>query len=80
VANPPAAESQRRPFAFAGQVTVWDPTVRHLELGLRTFQVAPTVPMGGVTVGVQVALAGYVERTSLPSLPARWIVTQISVG
>lgn len=37
--SPPDPESLR--FSIAGQITVWDPIYRHLEIGTRTFWGGP---------------------------------------
>jgi hypothetical protein len=79
-AESPAADSAQLllPFAFTGQVTVWDPIHRVLEIGPRAFGLAPGVPVTGLAAGVQVTLAGYVER--LADAAARSIVTRLVVG
>ena len=48
--SPSASSGPRLPFAFAGQVTVWDPIQRHLEIGPLTCRMASRVggsPGGG---------------------------------
>ena len=72
------SESLLLPFAFAGDVTVWEPIHRHLEIGPRAFGLAPAVPVTGLATGVHVTLAGYVERRADPA--SRWIVTQLILG
>ncbi len=69
-----ASSGQRLPFAFRGQITVWDLIHRHLEFGRLTCQVAPGVSVDRLAVGVQVTVQGYVERPV--GSPARWVVTQ----
>jgi hypothetical protein len=82
MAKPPVADGESEylwlPFAFAGTVTVWDPIQRHLELGPRTFTVAPSVRVVGLTAGIHVTLGGYMER-SVESA-SRWMVTQFRLG
>jgi hypothetical protein len=70
-----ASSGQRLPFAFRGQISVWDPIHRHLEFGLLTCQVAQDVSVARLAVGVQVTVEGYVERSF--DSPARWVVTQL---
>ncbi len=70
-----ASSGQRLPFAFRGQISVWDPIHRHLEFGLLTCQVAQGVSVDRLAVGVQVTVEGYVERSF--DSPARWVVTQL---
>ena len=81
-AHHPAADSSSEPrlraFAFAGHVTVWEPIHRHLEIGPRAFGLAPGVPVTGLTAGVQVTLAGYVER--LADSASRSVVTRLILG
>jgi hypothetical protein len=75
-ASPPGSDPLE--FSIAGRVTVWDPDRdRHLEIGLRTFRVAPAVLVAGLAAGVQVTVTGYVEHPVDES--ARWIVTQLTV-
>jgi hypothetical protein len=50
---------------------------RHLEIGPRAFGLAPGVPVTGFAAGVQVTLAGYVER--MADAAARSIVTRLVV-
>ena len=69
------SSGQRLPFAFRGQVSVWDPIHRHLEFGRLTCQVAPGVSVDRLAAGVQVTVEGYVERPF--DSPARWVVTQL---
>ena len=78
----PATDSKSEPllrsFAFAGHVTVWEPIHRHLEIGPRAFGLAPGVPVTGLTAGVQVTLAGYVERVA--DSASRSVVTRLILG
>ena len=78
----PTADSRSEPllrsFAFAGHVTVWEPTHRHLEVGPRAFELAPGVPVAGLASGVHVTLAGYVERVT--DSVSRSIVTRLILG
>jgi hypothetical protein len=78
----PAADSGsarlRLPFALAGDVTVWEPIHRHLEIGPRDFVLAPGVRVTGLAPGVHVTLAGYVKR--LADSTSRSIVTRLIVG
>ena len=78
--NPPSfpPHSEALPFGFAGPVTVWDPIHRHLEIGTRTFRVAPDVAVAGLAAGVIVIVTGYVDRPAGEG--ARWIVTEITLG
>jgi hypothetical protein len=82
MANPSAADSGSErlllPFAFAGNVTVWEPLHRHLEIGPRAFGLAPSVPVTGLAAGVHVTIGGYVERPA--DSGSRWIVTQLMLG
>jgi hypothetical protein len=82
MAKGPTSDSAgvRRPFTFAGDITVWDPIHRHLEIGRRTFRVASGVTVTGLTAGVHVTITGYVERSAAPASLARWIVTQLTLG
>jgi hypothetical protein len=73
--SPPGPEGLQ--FSFAGPVTVWDPIYRHLEIGTRTFRVAPGVSVARVAAGVRVTVTGYVERPAAEG--ARWIVTQLTL-
>ena len=76
--HPPSASSgQRLPFAFAGQVTVWDPIHRHLEIGPLTCRIVPGVSVDRLATGVRVTVMGYVERPV--DSRARWIVTQFTL-
>ena len=72
------SESLLLPFAFDGDVTVWEPIHRHLEIGPRAFGLAPAVPVTGLATGVHVTIAGYVERP--PDSVSRWIVTRLVLG
>jgi hypothetical protein len=82
MAKPPAADSRSEPllrsFAFAGNVTVWEPIHRHLEIGHRPFGLAPGVLVTGLATGVHVTVAGYVER--LADSESRSIVTRLILG
>ena len=82
MAKPPATEFRSEPllrsFAFAGNVTVWEPLHRHLEIGPRAFGLAPGVPATGLAAGVHVTVAGYVEQ--LADSAPRSIVTRLIVG
>jgi hypothetical protein len=71
----PESEPRLIPFAFAGTVTAWEPIDRHLDIGPRAFALAPGVSVTGLAAGVQVTLAGYVER--LAESASRWIVTRL---
>lgn len=64
-------------FAFGGRITVWDPIDRHLEIGTRTFWVAPGVSVARLAAGVMVTVTGHVERPS--DAGARWIVTELTL-
>jgi hypothetical protein len=75
---PSPSSSLRHPFAFAGRIIVWDPIHRHLEIGTRTFRVAPGVSVARLAAGIEITVAGYVERPADSS--ARWIVTQLTLG
>ena len=75
---PSTPDSAPLPFGFAGQVTVWDPIDRHLEIGPRSFRVAPGVAVVGLAAGVIVIVTGYVERPAADG--ARWIVTDLAFG
>jgi hypothetical protein len=78
----PAADSGSEPlllaFHFTGNVTVWEPIHRHLEIGPRAFGLAPRVPVTGLAAGVHVTIAGYVER--LADSASRSIVTRLILG
>jgi hypothetical protein len=79
----PAADSGSEPrlraFAFAaGDVTVWEPIPRHLEIGPRAFGLAPGVRVTGLAAGAHVTLAGYVEQ--LADSESRSIVTRLILG
>ena len=78
----PAADSESAPrllpFALTGQVTVWEPIHRHLEIGLRAFGLAPGVTVTGLAAGVHVTLAGYLERVD--DSVSRSIVTRLILG
>ena len=65
------------PFAFPGQVTVWDPIHRSPVIGPRAFGLAPGVPVTGLAAGVYVTIAGYVEPLADPASCS--IVTRIVV-
>jgi hypothetical protein len=56
------SESLLLPFAVTGQVTVWDPTHRTLEIGPRAFAVARNASVADLAAGVHVTVAGYMER------------------
>jgi hypothetical protein len=56
---------------------VWDPIDRHLEIGTRTFRVAPGVPVARLAAGIHVTVTGHVERPAAEG--ARWIVTQLTL-
>jgi hypothetical protein len=66
------------PFALAGDVTVWEPLHRHLEIGPRAFELAPSVPVTGLAASVHVTLGGYVER--LADSASRSVVTRLILG
>jgi hypothetical protein len=78
MADRPESEPLLRSFAFAGDVTVWEPIHRHLEIGPRALGLAPGVSITGLAAGVHVTLAGYVERPT--DAPSRWIVTRLILG
>jgi hypothetical protein len=81
-AKPPAADSRSEPllrsFAFAGNITVWEPLGRHLEIGPRAFGLGPGVSVTGLTAGVHVTVGGYVERSA--DSASRSIVTRLILG
>jgi hypothetical protein len=72
------SESLLLPFAVTGQVTVWDPTHRTLEIGPRAFAVARNASVADLAAGVHVTVAGYMERP--PDSVSRWIVTRLVLG
>ena len=82
MAKPSAADSRSerplRSFAFAGNVTVWEPTHRYLEIGARPFGLAVGVPVTGLAAGVHVTVGGYVERPA--DSASRSIVTRFILG
>ncbi len=78
MADGPGSEPLLRSFAFAGNITVWEPIHRHLEIGPRAFGLAPGVPVTGLAAGVHVTIAGYVER--LADSASRSIVTRLLLG
>jgi hypothetical protein len=61
-------------FAMGGDVTVWDPTARRLQLGSTELWVAPGVAVSDLTPGATVSVIGHVEG----SIPRR-IVTALHV-
>jgi hypothetical protein len=65
-------------FGFGGRITAWDPINRRLEIGTRTFFVAPGVVVDRLAAGVKVTLTGYVEHPG--AVGARWIVTLVTVA
>ena len=75
---PSTPDSAPLPFGFAGKVTVWDPIHRYLEIGPRSFRVAPGVAVAGLRVGVFIIVTGYVDRPADDG--ARWIVTDFALG
>jgi hypothetical protein len=82
MANPPGAaagsEPLLLPFSFAGRVIAWNPTDRYLEIGVRTFRVASSVRVASLVPGVDVTVAGYVERPT--DSASRWVVTKLIVS
>ena len=73
---PSTPDSAPLPFGFAGQVTAWDPIDRRLDIGPRSFWVAPSVDVTRLAPGTQVTLTGHVDRPD--SSAARWTVTHIA--
>jgi hypothetical protein len=71
------SDSKRLEFAITGDITVWDPIRRYLQIGMRDFLVAPEVSIADPRLGpgIKVTVLGHQDN-----LTARWIVTQLTRG
>ena len=65
-------------FGIGGLITAWDPIHRQLEIGARTFWVAPGVKVDRLAEGVSVTVTGHVEHSNASG--SRWIVTRLTRG
>jgi hypothetical protein len=75
---PPTSSPDTGPlqFSIGGQVTAWDPIDRRLDIGPRSFWVAPSADVTRLAPGVRVSLTGHVDRPD--SSAARWTVTHVA--